>query len=107
MSDVSQSPSLLVSSLEQGVDNLLEVGIQLFGRRLHFVFAYPPLDHFDEAAGDVIQEELFGDRDFLVVVQEVGSDEAGEARLEVAQEEVGAFRDEQVAQVVRILCDML
>lgn len=93
--------------LEQGVDNLLEVGVQLFGRRLHFVLAYPPLDHFDEAAGDVIQEEIFGDRDFLVVVQEVGSDEAGEARLEVAQEEVGAFRDEQVAQVVRILCDVL
>ena len=94
-------------SLEQGVDHLLEVGIQLFGRRLHFVFAYPPLDHFDEAAGDVIQEEIFGDRDFLVVVQKVGGDEAGEARLEVAQEEIGAFRDEQVAQVVRILCDML
>ena len=55
----------------------------------------------------MIQEEIFGDRDFLVVVQEVGGDEAGEARLEVAQEEVGAFRDEQVAQVVRILCDML
>ena len=55
----------------------------------------------------MIQEEIFGDRDFLVVVQEVGGDEAGKACLEVAQEEVGAFRDEQVAQVVRILCDML
>ena len=98
---------LISVSLEQRLDHGLEVGIQLFGRRLHFVFAYPPLDHFDEAAGDVIQEEIFGDRDFLVVVQEVGGDEAGEARLEVAQEEVGAFRDEQVAQVVRILCDML
>ena len=98
---------LISVSLEQRLDHGLEVGIQLFRRRLHFVFAYPPLDHFDEAAGDVIQEEIFGDRDFLVVVQEVGGDEAGEARLEVAQEEVGAFRDEQVAQVVRILCDML
>ena len=93
--------------LQQRLNDRLEVMIQFFRRRLHFVFAYPPLDHFDEAAGDVIQEEIFGDRDFLVAVQEVGSDEAGEARLEVAQEEVGAFGDEQVAQVVRILCDVL
>ena len=93
--------------LQQRLNDRLEVMIQFFRRRLHFIFAYPPLDHFDEAAGDVIQEEIFGDGDFLVAVQEVGSDEAGEARLEVAQEEVGAFGDEQVAQVVRILCDVL
>ena len=98
---------LISVSLEQRLDHGLEVCIQLFGRRLHFVFAYPPLDHFDKAAGDVIQEEIFGDGDFLVVVQEVGVDEARKACLEVAQEEVGAFRDEQIAQVVCILCDML
>ena len=38
-SEVSQSPSLLVSSLEQRLDHGLEVGIQLFGCCLHFVFA--------------------------------------------------------------------
>ena len=87
--------------------DFLEIPVQFFRGLLHLI-SDPPLDHFDEATRDVVQEEVF--RDFggeRMVFQEVVGDQRGKAGFEIAEEEIGAFGGEQVSHVVRIGLDVL
>ena len=72
------------------------------------LFQSPPLNHFDKAAGNVVDKEAFRNLSAkLVVFQQVGFDQFIKALLEEAEEDIRAVGGQQVACMICVGRDVL
>jgi hypothetical protein len=90
------------------IDNGTETEIQFLRRLLHTIL-YPPLDHFHKTACDVVQKKFIGEIFFLMVrgLENIYADEAAQAVPEIFKENIAAFGNKQVFDMVRVALDML
>lgn len=85
----------------------MEVTVEFFRCFFHAV-SDPPLNHFDKAAGNVVDKEAFRNLSAkLVVFQQVGFDQFIKALLEEAEEDIRAVGGQQVACMICVGRDVL
>lgn len=92
---------------ENRINYCLEAGCQFF-RRFLPVSSDPPLYHFYETSGNMIQKEILRYlRRACPSLKEQGNDEPVQAVLEIAEENITAVRGEKIAYMIGIVINML